>query len=100
MHTIPKVSFISMRNGNAFNDYYLQISDIFVCTHNLTVLAEALNDPSTKYGDSAFSLSGDGFKGIKISLRMLKKEPILNDAEIVKYVQDVLAKVHTKLRSE
>jgi len=100
MESAYKVSFISTRDSNAFNDYYLQISNIFVCNHNLTLLDEALNDSSTKYRDGSFNSSGEGFKGIKISLRMLKQDPILTNVEIVKYIEDVLAKVHAKLLSQ
>lgn len=94
-----KVSFLSTRNGTAFNDYYLQINDIFVCTENTLVLIEALNIPNSKFGEEAFSLAGDGFNGYKVSLRMLKQDAILKDDELIEYIAKSISNVLDKLKT-
>lgn len=95
---LPKVSFISMRNGKEFNDYYLQISNIFSCTENLIMLDEVLNIPNTIYSDGYFNLSGEGYGGFKVSLRMPKHSPMLMENEIVEFIQNALNKVSHKLK--
>ena len=92
-------SFISMRNGTAFNDYDLQINDIFVCKENTITLDEALNIPNTKYSDGAFNLSGEGFNGYRVSLRMPKQNAILKEDEIIEYIANTLSNVIAKLKT-
>lgn len=92
-----KVTFISHKSGN-FDDYYFEISGIFVDNFNTNILLEVLNSPNSKYGDSGFNLSGNGFAGYRLSLRILKQTSLFTEQEITQDIVSVIDKVHEKLK--
>ncbi len=97
MSTNFNVNFLSHHSKKEFDDYYLQIAEILVSTKNSIILDEILNVENSKYSSGSFSLSGEGFKGYKVSLRMPKGSQ-LNAEEIVEFIQLAVAKAYPKLK--
>lgn len=95
----PNVIFLSHHTSKNFEDYYLQITGLHVCTANTILLDEALNVQNSKYSSGSFSLSGDGADGYKVSLRMDKKASQLDEADLVKFVSVAISKLNSKLKT-
>jgi hypothetical protein len=98
MSSTFNVNFLSHHSKKNFEDYYLQITEIFVCTANTILLDETLNIQNSKFSNGSFSLSGEGFKGYKVSLRM-EKGSQLDEGEITEYVSQAISKVYSKLKT-
>ena len=92
-----RVTFISQKSGN-FDDFYFEITGIFVAHQNTSILLEELNSFNSKYGDGSFSLSGNGFAGYKLSLRTPKQVTKFTEQEIINDINFVISKVYSQLK--